>query len=234
MGIEEAPVKKIAVNSCLLGTKSLPASAHCYADLFDDVSTIDSSFFFCSLRETATLKKMGLECFAFADIRVSEFLPALGDLCLNFRDSYYKQVCQLDTSDIGKFCRSDSGAKLWSGQVLDDRMLVSIRDLMQPDDMLFFSEPREVLSERRFWVKDEELVAWSCYLDVDSEVDEGAKEFARYVASLWTPDDVCVLDVCTSGGERKVVEFNAWSCSGFYGADVSKIIDATWDYRRCK
>jgi len=227
-------VKKIAVSSCLLGTRSLPESAVCYHNLFDDVSTIDSSFFFCSIQETAVLKKNGVDRFAFSDIKVSEFLPALGDLCLNFKGSYFKQVCQLDTSDVGKFCRSDSGSKLWSGQVLDERMLTQIRSSLQPDDMMFLSAPREILRERRFWVKDEELVAWSCYLDVESEVDELSKEFAKHVANIWTPDDVCVLDVCTSDGEMKVVEFNAWSCSGFYGADPAKILEATWKHRRCR
>ena len=50
----------------------------------------------------------------------------LKDEYANF-DGYFKQSCQLNNSDIGKFCRSNSGNKVWSGQLIKDEIELAVQ-----------------------------------------------------------------------------------------------------------
>ena len=62
----------------------------------------------------------------------------------------------------------------------------------------------------------------------DDELRHAAVEFAEWLAdSVYEPDDMYVVDVARAGSANLVVEYNAYSTSGFYGVDADRLVEAT-------
>ena len=62
----------------------------------------------------------------------------------------------------------------------------------------------------------------------DDELRHAAIEFAEWLADdLYEPDDMYVVDVARAGSANLVVEYNAYSTSGFYGVDAKGLVEAT-------
>lgn len=53
-----------------------------------------------------------------------------------------------------------------------------------------------------------------------------AENYARDMARIYCPAKAFVLDICLYQDEYKIVEINCINCSGFYDADMSKLIQA--------
>ena len=76
----------------------------------------------------------------------------------------------------------------------------------------------------------------------DDQTDERVTKFAQNMANLWHPvvlGEPCVLpakayalDIAETPDGLKVIEINTINSSGFYGADVQKIIMAIEDMER--
>lgn len=202
--------------------------------IVDSIPGIDTEGFYfgtineCQLVSSICDKKLVV---SYWDLQVSDFLPMIKSEFLNYAGSYFKQVAQLDVSDIGAFCRSNSGDKRWSGQVIESAIdIETIRSRLQEDDLLFLA-PRKYLPncEWRCWVLQEKIVELHCHSfgkPHDASMDTDRKEVAKYVNRInshWTPDDMFVIDVCKYGDKYKVVEYNCFSTSGHYGADSNNI-----------
>jgi len=128
---------------------------------------------------------------------------------------------------------------------LDETGLKIIQNKCQPDDLMYLSNYREIKNEVRFWVCNEQIITYSKYhnninvLDRDLNItfdlsEDGIEEMKKDVQNIvnaWTPDDMFTIDMCQCDGQIKVVEFNCWSTSGFYLADMTKILDATANMR---
>lgn len=167
---------------------------------------------------------------------INEFLPAIQNEYINF-DGIYKQVCQLNKNDIGKFCRSNSGNKLWSGQILDESLINIIKNKLQPDDLMYISDAKKFTGyEYRCWVINEKIIEITPYnrfmednLHHEKSYDE-IKEYVEKINLCWTPDDMFVIDICVYKNKPYVVEYNCFSTSGFYNADVNKICNEVIKY----
>lgn len=61
---------------------------------------------------------------------------------------------------------------------------------------------------------------------VDPWVDPEALDFAQRMVEVWQPAQAFVLDVGLTDNGWKIVELNCFNCSGFYAANVPKIVDA--------
>lgn len=224
-------MKVYASNFLILENKTCPKDVVRY-DVFD-YGKIDGFIFGC-FEDIADAKLQGNENFSCWNLSVSYFMPFLKNEYLNFKDSYFKQVCQLNDSDIGMFIRSDSGKKVWSGQILKDIGLLNfIKSTIQDDEMMFLAKPRECKNEVRFWIKDEKIISYSPYSGTDRNgfINENIyiEKYEKYVKEIikeWEPDSKYVIDVCESNNEFKVVEYNCFSSSGFYSADIGKIVDS--------
>lgn len=202
--------------------------------IVDTMPSIDTEgFYFGTIGECQRASKMGDKNLvtSYWDLQVSDFMPAIKGEYLNYEGSYFKQVCQLDSGDIGKFCRSNSGDKRWSGQVIEGRIdMETIRSRLQEDDMLFLAPSKRLPNhEWRCWVLQDKLIELYCHSFIkshDTPKDAEKKAVAKYIErinSRWTPDDTFVIDVCKYDGKYKVVEYNCFSTSGHYGADTNGI-----------
>jgi len=216
----------IYINKCLK-EKDYNISDIVFYDRLSDEIIEKGKFIFGSISDANYLKRNGYnDKVSFWNLKVSEFLPQITNFYINYKDSYFKQVCMLNDNDIDMFCRSDSGCKLFSGQILDKYSINLIKSTLQPDDLLFLSNKRIIVNERRYWIYNNKIVTSIGY---PKDNNENYDNFVNELVNYWCPDILYTLDVGTLVSNQKpyVIEYNCWSTSGFYDANLNKIIEAT-------
>jgi len=175
----------------------------------------------------------------FYNLKVSDYLGAMHKYCLNYSNSYFKQVCQLEQTDIGKFVKSNSGCKVITGDILTREGFSFIKDNYPDDEMLFIAPYKKILKEYRFWVIDEEIVTYSHYSwdrnhDYQS-VPENVINFAGGCAKQWSGDLSYTMDIGIAlhmnskqqiENQIGIIEYNCLSTSGLYNANIEKLIQA--------
>ncbi|MCE6959280.1 ATP-grasp domain-containing protein [Cereibacter sphaeroides] len=135
------------------------------------------------------------------------------------------------------FIRPASDGKAFAGTVLDRagfaewRDRITATDSFGPDTPVVVGPVREILSETRFIVVDGKVVAGSVYrrdgrLHSDTAIEPHVLAYARDRAQEWTPDRVCVMDIADTPDGLRIIEFNNFNSAGWYGSDVSRIVQA--------
>jgi hypothetical protein len=143
------------------------------------------------------------------------------------------------------FLRPDDGNKTFAGQVVDlgdwphAANGLEAGSPIAPQTMVVVA-PAVTLEgpEWRLWVRrDEGPIAWAAHgpdgwMPDAPEPPAEARRLAREVAmGLGAPDEVFVIDVRRHEGRLRVVELNAASTSGVYGADLDRLAEglvAAW------
>jgi len=172
----------------------------------------------------------------------SAWSPWLGDLMLNddFVILPYGEFKRrgVDAWGGAAFVRPDAVTKSFTGLVIkkDDfaHELNSLERLshVQPEEMVVVARPKSILGEFRFVIADGDVVTGSAYswerkLDVRSDVHPGCEELAAEVAGRpWQADRVYTCDVALSDEGPRLLELNAFSCSGLYACDTSLVAKA--------
>lgn len=106
---------------------------------------------------------------------------------------------------------------------------------LSPDLQVWVAEPKTLGAEWRCWIVGGEVVEVSQYRQsgekaVAQEADVRVWAEARAHAAGWLPARCVVMDLAeTPAGIRKV-EFNPIHCSGWYAADVGKVMDRWLDW----
>ena len=103
---------------------------------------------------------------------------------------------------------------------------------LEPDTELLLSRPVVIQKEWRVWVVGGEAVTWSLYkiagqMFVRPEIDQDALDFVGAMIDA-NPDysPAYVLDVCRTEGGLRIIETNCINASGYYDADLQKLIGA--------
>lgn len=91
------------------------------------------------------------------------------------------------------------------------------------------SPPREIHAEYRFWIVKGRVVTSSLYKRGDTvtysrDVPDLFTGFATEMVSAWQPHDAFVIDVADTPVGPKIVEINTLNASGFYAADVQRLV----------
>ncbi len=102
------------------------------------------------------------------------------------------------------------------------------------DETRIFVAPLKswIAKEIRCWVVDGKVVTISQYKLNDKVIQQNydheqeAIDFAQKMVNIYAPAKAFVLDICLYQGEYKIVEINCINCSGFYDANMSKLIQA--------
>jgi hypothetical protein len=99
------------------------------------------------------------------------------------------------------------------------------------ETLVCMAEPKNIISEFRFFVIDGEIVTGSQYKwrgqkHEDDVYPRFIREFAEQMVALWQPARGFVIDIAVTDDDIKVVEINNLNSSGFYMSDVSKLVQA--------
>lgn len=148
-----------------------------------------------------------------------------------------------------RFVRPAADTKALSGTVMsrydfhDWRMsIVAISEdeyehtPLHKDTKIIVAPQQEIYAEYRFFIVRGKVVTGSMYKlgsevfsDNGDQVERDAEVFAGSMAHRWKPSVAYALDVARTPDGLKVIEINNINSSGFYGADVQKIIMAIND-----
>jgi hypothetical protein len=91
---------------------------------------------------------------------------------------------------------------------------------------------QKIEREWRFWIIDGKIITGSLYkkygyLTIREPIGVDIWKAAEQLLKNWVPSDTVVMDAAQlTTGEFKIVEFNSINSSGFYNADISKIVTA--------
>jgi len=132
------------------------------------------------------------------------------------------------------FIRPDSGFKEFAGRVVPNNEFDSdykwMEEFCSPSSMVVVSSPKIIEAEWRFFVGPNGVIS-GCTSKTNNKTDfkDGydylAVELANEISkSEWKPDPLFVVDICKSGGEYLIMEFNSFSCSGIYDCDPEPIV----------
>lgn len=104
------------------------------------------------------------------------------------------------------------------------------------DTECIIAKLKPISHEYRFVFIGAALIAMSAYRikgvrKDDPDVPLSIIEFAQTTACKWTPEPVCVMDICISNEKPYVLEFNCFNCSGFYAMDVDTIVEKVSAYK---
>lgn len=97
---------------------------------------------------------------------------------------------------------------------------------------VLLATPKDTQQEVRCWVVNGKVVTASRYKlgfrVVKQNYDDESLfvDFAQSMVDKYQPAEAFVIDVCLSNDELKVVEVNCINCSGFYHANMSKLVEA--------
>ena len=134
------------------------------------------------------------------------------------------------------FVRPDVVTKSFAGRLFDfDTFEDSIRSIVQYEpiddrELCIIASEKEIIAEFRHIVCDREVITGSQYrrdgkLDIRSDVDEDCHRLAQQVAEKEDMDYVYVVDTALTEDGPRIMEFNAFSCSGLYACDTNIIVD---------
>ncbi|TLX16086.1 ATP-grasp domain-containing protein [Rhizobium sp. MHM7A] len=103
---------------------------------------------------------------------------------------------------------------------------------LEPETELSLSVPVTIQKEWRVWVVSGKVVTWSLYkmagqMVVRREIDQDALDFVSAMVEI-NPDysNAYVIDVCRTEDGLRIIETNCINFSGYYDADLQKLIDA--------
>lgn len=103
---------------------------------------------------------------------------------------------------------------------------------LRHDTQLMLNEPARILKEWRLWIVDGQVVTYSLYKEgarvvYRHKIDDDALQFARHLVDT-NPNysRAYVIDICRTEDGLRMLETNCINASGFYEADLAKLINA--------
>lgn len=155
-------------------------------------------------------------------------------------DCQFMTMRELRESSYGDketfFIRPDKDLKEFTGMVVEledirqwDPESTKQADKASLDTEIIVAKPVDIEKEWRLIIVNEKFSSGSQYsehgeLSEDPNVPQEVIEFAEEMSRIWTPDQVFSMDIAKANGSLKVIECNCFNCSGFYSADISKIV----------
>jgi hypothetical protein len=142
-----------------------------------------------------------------------------------------KQRMKLE--EFPMFIRCDGVTKTVPGHLVytfDDVNLLSSYDKTYDEELLVWASPKEIIGEYRHIIVNGEIAGQSQYrrdgkLDIRIDVEPSCQALAKEVArGEYQVDNVYTLDTALTQDGPKIVEFNAFSCSGLYACDTLNIV----------
>ena len=120
----------------------------------------------------------------------------------------------------------------WNQYVKQTIISKTFTDICNETKVLVSTPKDNIQQEIRCWIGDGEPVTMSQYkigrrvnmLNMDN--NQESYIFAKKMAKLFSPSRAYVLDICLYEDDYKIVEINCMNMSGFYDANMSKLIQS--------
>lgn len=135
------------------------------------------------------------------------------------------------------FLRPELDSKEFSGLTFNNQEefeqwrldTISTSIICNNDTMVVVSDLKCIHRETRFFIIDNEIISASVYkingdMRTSTYINQDEIDFVKEMINIWTPNRAFVMDVATTDNGNKIVELNCINCSGFYEADIQKII----------
>jgi hypothetical protein len=190
---------------------------------------------------SALLTKIAIErewkpgTFSNENFRHEAWVEHWGKECLN----YDAKVFALNEAEFEglQFVRPSKDLKSFSGQMVEgerfpfwrEKLLAQSKHI--PEDTNIIVAPlKNILTETRFFSANGAVITGSIYrigrnTIYKSDYAPQARIYAEQMIKIWQPADAFVIDVALmEDGNYKIIETNCINCSGFYHADISKVI----------
>jgi hypothetical protein len=238
------PVAKFAMDRCIdlidrsssntLNVDSVEVEWSAY----ENVLIFGSAQFMRLCKDSALHKYVHHDEFSFA---ISNWSKKLRGYALNGSGSVIscKDVAEkLKESSVSMHVRPNIVDKAFNGGLFSakDWMILQDNKCLHKDLMCWISPPAVIHEEYRCWIVKNEVIEISRYrkggeMDVVRCEDVAVWNASEELANIYMPNQCCVMDVAKTDEGWNVIEFNPIHCSGWYAANVSKILDS---YLRCK
>lgn len=134
----------------------------------------------------------------------------------------------------GFFIRPDAVTKSFPGHVIDghENKITDLEtyDKIYPEELCVIACPKKIIGEYRHVICNHELIAQCQYrrdgkLDIRIDVDPACQTLAKWISrGEYQVDNVYVVDTALTKTGAKIIEFNAFSCSGLYAMDTRAIV----------
>ncbi len=127
--------------------------------------------------------------------------------------------------------KSFSGTVLFKERIDKDLQWIVDPTFSNPNDIVYVSSPKNIVSEFRFIAAGDEIITGSLYktngrVTVKAVYDLEAIKLAREIAVIpYTSDIMKVIDICkTKDGLYHLLEIGGFSCAGLYACDLTEIV----------
>jgi len=165
-------------------------------------------------------------------------LPLLNSNCQNLpikdylNKSFDKDVFIKPSRDQKAF----NAGILEKGYSIKDYIFSQIHESFYIDEIAIIAPLKEIYSEYRFFVVNQELITGSQYrlnnkLFISEYIPESILTAAKEYAKLYQPHDVFTMDLADTTEGIKIVEYNCWNASGLYKTNIPKIFNAVQEFK---
>jgi hypothetical protein len=151
-------------------------------------------------------------------------------------------------NDEAVFIRPNDGYKSFTGNLvykenweqsvklmeysIESSISQSIADIPK-SDLVIVAPPLNITKEYRFFAIDRKIITGSLYKEngtkkFSNQYPQQAFDLAQQIidSTPWQPDPAFSIDICQAYDKYYLLEIGAFSCSGMYHADVTKIVTA--------
>lgn len=162
----------------------------------------------------------------YFNLAILDWLPFVKELYINY-DGIFKLSCQLNINDISKFCIANKNLSDFHSQLIKDQYdLKFIKELLQEDILLFITEYKKISNKMRFWIIDEHIIEYSKFLNDKKDDIYPIGSYIKFVNNTlkyYQPDELFTVDVGVYNGNLVIINYNSFSTSEFFNANVEKI-----------
>lgn len=138
------------------------------------------------------------------------------------------------------FARPTLDTKTFTGKIYtkeewiyfrDDALKYKRHSLLDSETMVQISSIKDIQQEIRVWIVKGEVITASQYkigktVLYEEYNDCGAIDYCKEMVKIYQPADAFVMDICLVNDNYKIIEINGFNCSGFYKADIQKMLMA--------
>ena len=169
------------------------------------------------------------------NMNMGVWLEKYKDNMLNYDSKLYKLSEVNETTPF--FIRPENDSKEFSGKTFDNKEdfdqfrfdLLSTSIICNEDTKVIVSSLKCIHREVRFFIIDGKISSASVYKingtpRTSTIINEDEIFFVNSMIEIYQPDRAFVIDIALTDDGLKIVELNCINCSGFYEANIQKII----------